>query len=894
MLRITQQSSSSGAKSYYTQADYLSEGKELVGQWGGRGSSALGLEGLVQKEPFDFLCDNLRPDGSGSLTERTREDRTIGYDWTFNAPKSLSVLYGLTNDTELLHAFQTSVRETMIEAEQGMESRVRKKDSDVNRTTSNMIWAEFTHTTARPVNGLPDPHLHTHVFVFNATFDGVENKWKAGQFQNLKRDAPYYEAAFHARLATKVKDLGYDIERTKNGWEIEGLPNRVLKEFSQRTRVIEAKAKAKGITDPDQKAELGASTREAKESTLSYPELQQIWKDRLAESERDAVQYTRDHRSPKRLLLPDSKAQEQALQASLEHCFTNSAVIPERKLLADVLRRGVGHFAPEQVKQHLKSYGVLFRQKEGKTFVTTREVLQQENHLIDFAKRGRGSLLPIQSGSHTFKRSFLNSQQRVAIEHVLNSRDRITLIRGVAGTGKTTLMKEAVEAIQHQGFPVTVLAPSVDASRGVLREEGFSEANTVAHFVQDQKMQNKTRNGVIWIDEAGLLTLNQTTQVFQLAQDLDARIVLSGDRQQHSSVERGDLLKLLEEEAGLPQASVTVIQRQEKEEYKQAVQDLSEGKVTEGLQKLDQLGWVHEITDQQERETQLAKVYCDSLQELRDPKKVLVISPTHAEKDSVTEAIRQERKQRGELGTEQNVTIWEPMNWSVPERKDPLNYEEGMLIRFHKPAPKTPAGTKIQVEEGTKLPLEYAERFTVYQAKDITLAEGDRVRITAPCTSQDGKHRLNRGGMYSVKGFSPQGGVVLDNGWSLSPHELHLDHGYVTTSHASQGKTVAKVLIAQSSQSRSAASPEQVYVSASRAKQQVLVFTDSKEELLQSVNKKQERMSAKELSRAQKPTSERKLRRERFAHIQRMMEFEKARASVPTTPNRVMHYDRDG
>ena len=144
-----------------------------------------------------------------------------------------------------------------------------------DRTTGNMVWAEFIHTTSRPVDGLPDPQLHAHVFVFNTTWDEEEERWKAGQFRELKRDAPYFQAAFRVRLANKLQDLGFGVERKRDDFEIAGIPADVLKRFSRRTALIEKVAEEMGITDPDRKAELGAETREKKGKALSWEALTQ-------------------------------------------------------------------------------------------------------------------------------------------------------------------------------------------------------------------------------------------------------------------------------------------------------------------------------------------------------------------------------------------------------------------------------------------------------------------------------------------------------------------------------------------------------------------------------------------------------------------------------------------
>ncbi len=132
---------------------------------------------------------------------RTRSERTVGYDFTFSVPKSVSLLYAMSGDEDILDAFRAAVDETMREMEAEMKTRIRKDLQDTDRTTGNMVWAEFIHTTSRPVDGLPDPQLHAHVFVFNTTWDDEERRWKAGQFRELKRDAPYFQAAFRVRLA---------------------------------------------------------------------------------------------------------------------------------------------------------------------------------------------------------------------------------------------------------------------------------------------------------------------------------------------------------------------------------------------------------------------------------------------------------------------------------------------------------------------------------------------------------------------------------------------------------------------------------------------------------------------------------------------------------------------
>ena len=329
MIRITQQDSAKDAKRYYATADYYSEGQELVGSWGGKGAARLGLEGTVDKFSFERLCDNLDPRTGKPLTVRTRTERTVGYDFTFSVPKSVSLLYAMSGDQDILDAFRGAVDETMREMEAEMKTRVRMGRQDTDRTTGNMVWAEFIHTTSRPVDGMPDPQLHAHVFVFNTTWDEEESRWKAGQFRELKRDAPYFQAAFRVRLANKLQDLGFGVERKRDDFEIAGIPADVLKRFSRRTALIEKVAEEKGIIDPDRKAELGAETREKKGKALSWESLRKEWNARLTDKERDALAAV--HRRERAAARPE-RGEAMAVDHAIEHSFVREAVVPERKL----------------------------------------------------------------------------------------------------------------------------------------------------------------------------------------------------------------------------------------------------------------------------------------------------------------------------------------------------------------------------------------------------------------------------------------------------------------------------------------------------------------------------------------------------------------------------------
>lgn len=851
MLRIVQNRSSASAKSYYQVGDYYAEGKEGAGIWGGKGARLLGLEGKVDQKAFEALCDNLHPLTGEPLTKRTRADRTVGYDFNFHAPKSVSVVHALTGDERIAEAFREAVRETMQEVETEAKTRVRKRGENYDRTVGNLVWAEFIHLTTRPIHGVPDPLLHAHCFTFNTVYDSHpdEQGWKAGQFRDLKRDGAYFEAAFQSRLAIHLKKLGYGIERQGKSFELMGVSRSIIERFSRRTREIEALAEARGITNPEEKAKLGAKTRQSKSQSLSPPEVLQEWRSRLSSDEQE--QFRRLTVGPERIEFKDH-ATPFALKHAKDHCFERASVVPAKRLLEKALRFGIGEVAVEDAKDELAASDVIFGEWDGQKLATTRDVLREEQEIIRFARDSRGTL-PALNPTWKLHREWLNDgQKRAILQHLLKSTDRVQILKGRAGTGKTTLMQEAVEGIEAGGTKVFTFAPSAEASRGVLREKGFEAADTVARLLVDTKLQDQVVGSVLWIDEAGLIGTKTLKDVFELAKEKDCRVILSGDWAQHSSVERGSAMRLLAESAGLQVAEVSDIQRQKKR-YKEIVESISRGKLGEGFAGLEALGWVKEYGDE-ERPAAVAKAYADALER---NERTLVVSPTHFEGNLTTEAIRQELKKRGRIaGEEKTFQRLESRNWTEAERRDAHNYQTGDVIVFQQNAPGHLKGERIAViERPSDELLRHAARFQVYQATEMEVAKGDLVRFTSNGLTLDQKHRLNNGATYQVAGFTKAGDVKLANGWVVSKAYGNWGYGFVSTSHSSQGKSLDHVILAQSSFSLGATNRQQWYVSVSRGEQRCTVITDDAASLREAIERSDERLTATELlqpSRAKK------------------------------------------
>ena len=653
--------------------------------------------------------------------------------------------------------------------------------------------------------------------IFNATWDRVEDKFKAAQIGDIKHDANFYEAIYHNQLAHNLKDLGYGVRRKARTFEIAGIGDDLIQKYSRRQATIEAtKDKIESLYGTtmgnEAKSKLGATTRLHKVE-ISGRDLKEYWEKRLTDRDWHHLLNLKGQPSYE---CSDKKATEHAIG----HAFERKAVVDERYVYELSLRHGIGDVTLRSVQNEAKRQGLLVKGDQA----TTKEVLAQEGRIIEFARKGRGTMRPLKESQPIIESASaarqsegtgqpepltLSPEQQAAIQHVWNSPDQVITIRGGAGTGKTTMMKTAIAGIDK---PVVILAPSSDASRGVLRKEGFEEADTLARFLIDEKFQERARGGVIWVDEAGLVGMKQVDSLFKIADELQARVVLQGDPRQHGAIERNGVFKAMQDYAGLPLAELKEIKRQTGS-YKDAVKAISERDFLAGYDILDGLGWVKET----DTNTELVDDYFAAM---KAKKSVLIVSPTHAEGDEITAEIRERLKADGKLGEERQVEVLKNLNWSEADKADLHRFDGTETIVFGQNSGPFRKSGRARVSDVFSPGVHpKAKHYNVYSSKLLDIAVGDQIRVTAGGKTKDGKHRIDNGFTGTVRGFDRDGDITLTNDWVISKDFGHLQHNYVSTSFAAQGKTVDRVLIAMGSESRPAINAEQFYVSASRGRE---------------------------------------------------------------------------
>jgi conjugative relaxase-like TrwC/TraI family protein len=871
MLRIQPIANAKDAEDYYAKSDggYYYQPGDVRQEWFGQGAKELGLSGTPEFEQFKRLIHGLDPHTGEQLTAKLIEERIPGVDVNVHCPKGVTIAIN-RGDSRLSDAMWASAHEAVAEMEKLATTRVRQDGRQEDRLTGNLVGYGVGHHEGRPAkdDNMADWHEHGHIVIFNLTRDSVEDQWKAVKFRTLIDQRKLFDRYFNQFFSQRAAELGYAVKtlykpdgkggKAYKGWDIEGIPQSLIDRTSRRTQEIDATEKsivqAIKQQDPDApdhlsavaKDKLGGTTRQAKRKDVTLADYREYWKSRVTPEEGREVAATIDRARQGENPKPQPKA-EAAMSYAIAHHFQRSSVVDFNDLAITAMEKCMGGALPKDFEPEAKRQGVLF--DGGK--VTTKAVWEQEQKIIGFARAGKGIFAPL-AADRDAGLSGLSDEQKAAVRHVWQSTDQVMLIRGGAGTGKTTMMKPALDKL---GAPVVLLAPSADASRTTLRKEGFAEANTVAAFLGQKDMQEKVRGGgIIWVDEAGLLAIKDLDRLCSVASSLDARIVLQGDPRQHKSVDRhGNMLTVLEDFAALPVAKLTKIQRQ-KGDYAGAVAAIRDGDLKTGDAVLRNLGWIIE----DEGHEALVAEYGKAIEERKangDKKTVLVVDPTHKDGDILNEKLRNVRKDRGLIvGEEKPFTRLTALGWTDAERSDASRYGGDETIQFFRNSGRFKAGDRVKASDLLPLlPQLKPEHFAVYGEGQVNFAVGDTVRITGNGWDVTKKHRVDNGRIDEIKSFTPKGDIVLSNGWVIGKDFGHFKHGLVQTSPATQSKTDDIVLASMNSNSLGAMSAEQGYVTVSRGRERGMIFTNlSRDELLKAIARADNRMSATELFRERK------------------------------------------
>ena len=525
MLTISNPLSASQAQAYHAEEfsnareNYYTQGDQIRGEWHGRLAEQWGLRGEVGEEHFQRLTEGQHPITGEQLVRhkaareyvnehgqkiRTMEHRA-GWDATFSAPKSVSLTALVGGDERIREAHQESVAVALDELERYVQARIG--GNLPAETTGKWVAAKFEHDSARPVDGYAAPQLHTHVVFFNLT-ETEDGETYSLQPRELYKTQQYATAVYRSELAARLKAMGYEIERGKSGQpEITGYSEEYLAASSPRRQQIEEHLAKENQRGADAAQIAAHKTRQPK-LELSQEEMQQRHQ-QMAEAFGNqptrAVAAATGRESRIEQDSPRTTAQS-AVTFSKERNLEREAVVDERELLRDALRRSMGQATLTDVRSEFERrvnagefIGVEQKASTPSRAFTTQEMLDYERDTIQIMRDGQNkheALVSTGTRREIEKdHPHLSDSQRAAVEQILSSRDQVTALEGVAGAGKTTSLSAVRQAAEREGYTVEGFAPTSRAAQK-LAEAGIESSTLQRHLAQGRGTERRTKASV--------------------------------------------------------------------------------------------------------------------------------------------------------------------------------------------------------------------------------------------------------------------------------------------------------------------------------------------------------------------------------------------------------------
>ena len=875
MLSPKTQTNLKNAKGYFEEhlraGDYYAENERVQGEWIGAGAALLGLAGIVVKDDFLALCENKHPTSGKRLTQRQNSvrrndldegqmaNRRVFYDFTFSPPKSVSIAAFVAGDRRIAAAHAEAVKIALLELERFATVRVRNAAQDTDRPTKNIVAALFEHNTSRAL----DPHLHTHCIVFNATHDGGDHRWKALQNYRMLNAQKYVENVYYHELARSLRSFGYSIVNSARGdFEVGEVIPEIRQRFSKRHQQIDETMRSFLAAHPEMRERneneireyIALKTRERKTREPSAVALREHWLEQLAPSELVALRIPK----PTSELARQEPSAAMAVSWAEEHVFERHAVVQEHELWKHALAfaRGSSFSIPDLQGETTSRPYIRTEEK-----VAHRDALTREWAIVEAAREGIGRYAPL--ARPTNEEVELAPDQRQALNFILSSASFITLFRGGAGTGKSFVLKRVQRALEQAGSPFVILAPQRQQTID-LKRDGLLNTQTVSECLQRESIP---AGAVVIVDEAGQIGGKQMLDLVRLVQKKEGRLILSGDTRQHGPVEASDALRAIERYSGLRAAELNEIRRQDPargrgeeekrriERYREAVKAAAEGDPELSFARLEEIGAVIECGPEEQ-----AQKLSDAYVELCERgESAIVVSQTRAEVQAINENIRGRLRERKKLmGDEVEVNSLERVDLTHAQMQDPRHYPPGSVLVFNQDYRGirrgqqggligiTASGIVLEIEGSVhRLPLSQIGRLTVCRARSLPLCTGDKLQLKANGTALDAR-KLANGEVVIIASVHPSGRIVLADGRTLPSEYRQFQRGYAVTSYGSQGKTVDHVLFGDSGV-RAASNTQQWYVTISRGRKSIQIFTGDKEELRRAVSRSGERTLALDL-----------------------------------------------
>jgi conjugative relaxase-like TrwC/TraI family protein len=875
------------AAGYYGQVDdYYRETEMAPTQWSGVGAQMMGLHGEVDQQEFTALLKGHLPNGEqlGRADGHGGIDHRPGWDMTFSAPKSVSIMALVGDDERLIHSHEKSVAAALHFLEKN--GAAHQRHGDTPQASDNLLIAQFRHDTSRE----QQPQLHSHCVILNMTQD-TAGRWRSLESRPLYRLHKEAGLVYRSELARHCRELGYDLHASRvgkePGFEIKGVSASLIEHWSARSRQIEAALAERGQTRQTATAatkEHAALDSRSHKGNVDHQDLRELWRGEAGQHDQILVERANQARVT---IITSSMIQDMSRQSALEAVAYASEKLVERnsrfsehELLTEARKVAFGKANDHDLRSAIVSaldrgnliarqtrgYDPIQGKKEIMAGFTTPRAIATERSLLASAQRLLGNATPIcrNSAAHHAIAALekktgqpFNPSQKTATIGVLTSTDHLNLIQGYAGTAKTTSVLVATAAeLSRQGKLVKALAPTASAAKTLGDALGATGMTVARHLSMLERTTSNTIKEAWIVDEASLLSARDMARLLNHAEKQQARVILVGDVKQLGSVEAGAAFRQLQDQAKIKSHVLDQIVRQRNISARDVVHASIRGNAQEALAHIDRAGVVQEHPHRDSRINALVNDYMAQSPEQR--LNSLVVALGRDDVYVINQAIRSSMKARGELsGASVQINALFPKDLTRTEARRAEAYQIGDIIRFARNYVNLGIGNsdyakitavdadanRITVEMSDGRPVAFNPRShaktEVFEQAVRTLQVGDRIRFTR----NDHDQSRTNGQILTIERIEDHRIYARDaeeNHQTLNTQlacDRHIEHAYCATTYAAQGQTSDRVFIHMESFRTNLANQQSFYVAVSRAKDEVRIYTDHRDKLISQIER---------------------------------------------------------
>ena len=599
MLTIGKLGASVDQLAYYEQQvaqgteDYFSGRGEAPGRWIGGGCGGLGLSGQVEGDGFMRAMEGCDPRTGERLRPEHGRTKVAAFDLTFSAPKSVSVLFAVAD--EQTSAAPMKAHERAAEAAFKYIEReacfTRRGRNGVHRVRGDgFLAAAYRHRLSRA----GDPQLHTHVVVANMT--RAEGRWTSLDAHRLYEHKSAGGAVYRAVLRREVRARLPWVWWRQVGrglFEIEGVPDGVLREFSRRRVEIEERAReltgvAASMLSRERLQGIALATRKSKEYGVDGARWRQ-------EARARAAEHGLGERELRWLTASDPRAAEgseadvvRAAAARLsgpEGLTENHNTFARRHALAELageFQQGAGAIELERSTTAYLEHGtvVSLGRVDHEHRFTTTDLLGCERAIVEGAARRRGERtgavhprlpdlvmadLPVS----------LSQEQMNAARSLATDGAGVSVLQALAGTGKTRVLGALARIYEAAGYRVIGVAPTGRAARELADTAGIA-AFTIHRLLSElDGSRGFAPNTVVLFDEAGTAPTRPSAELCARVEHVGAKVIAVGDSGQLPSVAAGGWFAAISEKLGGPELRQVMRQRDPAE--REALESVHDG-----------------------------------------------------------------------------------------------------------------------------------------------------------------------------------------------------------------------------------------------------------------------------------------------------------------------------